>query len=116
MPSTRLLAYMQRNENPQSVSDLTIFNPRYDVRCAQCTNVGPGVILRKVGDPRNWSTLCGRCLVLALQEVTKYNWLSQYIVWQANSELGKQLREESNSEQVIRQIDIRNRRNKHRGT
>lgn len=74
--------------------DLTITKPPYDVQCKQCTNVGPGVILRKRGDPRNWSVLCGRCLALALQEVTKQNWLSQYVLWQANQKLGQQIREE----------------------
>jgi len=74
--------------------DLAIVNPGYDVRCMQCTETGPGVILRKRGDPRNWSTLCGRCLALALQEVTKQNWVSQYKLWMANSQLGKQIQEE----------------------
>jgi ribosomal protein S27AE len=74
--------------------ELNIFNPGYDVQCKQCSRVGPGVILRKVGDPRNFSALCGRCLALALQEVTKQNWLSQFTLWQANSELGKRIQKE----------------------
>jgi len=82
--------------------DLTIFNPGYDVQCRQCMNVGPGAILRKVGDPRNFSALCGRCLALTLQEVTKQNWLSQYILWQANAELGKQIQEEKSVAKAIK--------------
>jgi len=76
------------------MSELTILNPGYDVQCRQCSHVGPGVILRKRGDPRNFTAICGRCLALAMQEVTKQNWLSQYVLWQANSTLGKQIQED----------------------
>jgi len=74
--------------------DLTIFNPGYDVECKQCTRVGPGVILRKVGDPRNFSALCGRCLALALTEVTKQDFLSQFTMWQNVREIGQQVKKE----------------------
>jgi hypothetical protein len=80
------------------MSDLTIFKPPYDVQCKQCSIVGPGVILRKVGDPRNFTTVCGRCLALALQEVTRQNWLSQWVLWQANQQLGKEIQEAKNAQ------------------
>ena len=76
------------------MSELTIFNPGYDVQCKQCTRVGPGVILRKVGDPRNFSALCGRCLALALTEVTKQDFLSQFTMWQNVREIGQQVKKE----------------------
>ena len=74
--------------------DLTIFNPGYAVQCKQCSRVGPGVILRKVGDPRNFSALCGRCLALALTEATKQDFLSQFTMWQAAREQAAAIKKE----------------------
>jgi len=76
------------------VPDLTVFNPGYDVQCKQCSYVGPGIILRKVGDPRNFSALCGRCLALALTEVTKQDFLSQFTMWQAVRAVAAQVKKE----------------------
>ena len=76
------------------VAEFQIFNPGYDVQCDQCSRVEAGVILRKVGDPRNFGALCTRCLALALQAATGWNVLSQYTLWKANSELGKQIKKD----------------------
>jgi hypothetical protein len=82
-----------------ALSELVIFSPGYDVQCSQCSRVGPGAILRKVGDPRNFAALCGRCLALTLSEVTKQDFLSQFTMWQNVREIGQQVRKEFNARQ-----------------
>ena len=73
---------------------LSVLNPGRSILCDHCSQYEPGVIIRKPHDIRRPVYLCARCLVLALQDVTKWNWVSQYDLWLANSKLGKQIQEE----------------------
>ena len=73
---------------------VAIFNPRRPMFCYSCGELLPGVIIRKEGDLRFKVFICGRCLALAMQDITKMNWLSQWIMWNENSKLGKIIRGE----------------------
>lgn len=70
---------------------LQILNPGYLIHCGFCGEWEAGVIVRKVGDTRIKFELCGRCLALAMQDITKQNWLSQWETWQYISKLGKEI-------------------------
>jgi hypothetical protein len=72
---------------------VTIFNPGRLIRCDLCEEYEAGVIIKKVGDRSPMLSLCGRCLALAMQDITKQNWLSQWIVWQGISKIGKEIQE-----------------------
>lgn len=83
---------------------VTVFHPPHDDECDLCGETSPIVIIRKVGDVRDKHKLCGKCLALALQDITKQNWLSQYVLWQANSALGKEIQESKRVAKEIKRI------------
>lgn len=68
-----------------------IYNPGYLIHCSLCDEFDAGVIIRKVGDTRIKFELCGQCLALAMQDITKQNWLSQWKTWRYISKLGKSI-------------------------
>jgi hypothetical protein len=72
---------------------VVILNPGRLIRCDNCEEFEAGVTIRKVGDRSPLLSLCGRCLALAMQDITKQNWLSQWIVWQGISKIGKEIQE-----------------------
>lgn len=73
--------------------ELIVFNPGYEIQCG-CGRVGPGAIIRQRGNPKNFGTLCGLCLASVLTEVTKQDFRSQYLMWDAVKRVGKQAKEE----------------------
>jgi hypothetical protein len=70
---------------------LDIVKPPYDIQCNACAEVGPGVIMRRRGN-RNELAICGRCMALAMQELTKMGWLNMYILWLANRKVGDEVK------------------------
>lgn len=61
--------------------------------CESCGELDRVAIIRKVGDEPQRIVICGHCLVVTLKDITKQDWVSQYILWQANSKLGKEIQE-----------------------
>jgi hypothetical protein len=75
------------------VARIEFRNPNRLIQCDYCTEFEAGIEIRKGGDHSLIASICGRCLALAMQDITKQNWLSQWLVWQGISKLGKEIQE-----------------------
>lgn len=84
---------------------LRLTSPGHPVTCDVCGEDREAISICKVGEESEKFRICGRCLALALQEVTKQNWLSQYVLWQANKVLGEQIQERKRVTKALRQIN-----------